>query len=230
MRTEIRKMKASPTTDRLVPRPPPARDADGAHVRPVRSLAACATLFREGDVARHLYEIVSGTLRLTRVLETGKRQVVAFAHPGDVVGFPAGGLHHADCEALTDVTVIAHRRSALEDAGRDPALHRRLQTAALTEISRLQDHLLMLARKGATGKLAGFLSELADRQGAPEPRGIDVSLEMPRADVADYLCLSPETVSRTLTRMSDEGLILRDGATRLIVTDRAGLRAMACAD
>jgi CRP/FNR family transcriptional regulator/CRP/FNR family nitrogen fixation transcriptional regulator len=222
-------MKAIPTADRLALAPRPARDLDGSHVRPVRSLAPRATLFREGDAAAHLYEVASGTLRLTRLLETGRRQVVAFATPGDIVGFPAGGLHHADCEALTEVTVIAHRRSTLEDAGGDPALHRRLQEAALAEISRLQDHLLMLARKGATGKLASFLGEMADRQGVYGPKGIAVNLEMPRADVADYLCLSLETVSRTLTRMTEEGLVARDGAIRLIVTDRRGLQAMASA-
>ncbi|MBM2578106.1 helix-turn-helix domain-containing protein [Jannaschia sp. Os4] len=196
-------------------------------VRPVRSLAPRAALFREGDRASHVFEVVSGTLRQTRLLECGRRQVVAFAHPGDMVGFPADGAHHADCEALTAVTVIAHPRAALDGAGGEPDLHRRLHGAALREIARLQDHLLLLARKGAVGKLASFLGDLADRHGAPCADGTALDLEMPRTDIADYLCLTIETVSRTLTRMCDEGVLRREGTSRLVVTDRDGLGDMA---
>jgi CRP-like cAMP-binding protein len=199
-------------------------------VRPVRALAPLAPLFREGDAAGTLYEVASGLLRLTRMLETGRRQVVAFAHPGDVIGFAPGTRHRADCTALTAAAVIAHRRAALEAAGAEPALRRRLQAAALAEIAHLQDHLLVLARKGAAGKLASFLGDLADRQGQPGPGGVAVELAMPRADIADYLCVSVETVSRCLTRMCAQGVLERDGAGRLIVRDRAGLHAMACAD
>lgn len=225
-------MRAIETANRPLPASCGARSRSQSHthVRPVRNFAAGTVLYREGDAAENLYEIMSGTLRQTRVLETGRRQVTAFAHPGDVVGFPAHGRHHADCEALTDVTMIAHRRTALEDTGRDPALHHRLQSAALQEIVQLQDHLLILARKGAAGKLASFLGDLADRHGVPGSHGIELRLEMPRSDIADYLCLSIETVSRALTRMCDEGVIARDGTTRLIITDREGLDAMACAD
>ena len=223
-------MSAIRSDHRTAPAPFAAPIPRPFHVRPVRSVVPLAVLFREGDAAGHLYEVIAGTLRLTRVLETGRRQVVAFAHPGDVVGFPAGGLHHADCEALTEATVIAHAGSALTGAGRDPELRQSLQAAALAEIAQLQDHLLLLARKGAAGKLASFLGDLADRRGAAGPDGIALDLEMPRADIADYLCLTIETVSRTLTRMCDEGLIVRDGAARLIVTDRAGLERMASAD
>ena len=200
------------------------------HARPVRVVPARAALFREGDPADDVFELVSGTLRLVRVLETGRRQVVSFAHAGDVVGLPAGGRHHADCEALTDATVIAHRRPIAGGRAADPELCRRIHDAALNEVARLQDHLLQLARKGATGKLAAFIDALADRQGIPRPGGIAVELEMPRADIADYLCLTIETVSRTLTRMCEDGVILRDGPARLVISDRAGLRAMAGAD
>ncbi len=209
---------------------PVLHNASPVRIRPVRAFGARETVFREADPAEHVYEVVSGTLRLTRMLETGRRQVVAFAHPGDVVGFPAAGSYHADCEALTDVAVIAHRRTALDVPAMDPALHARLQDAAMREIAKLQDHLLVLARKGAAGKLASFLGQLADGQGAPGPDGIALDLEMPRSDVADYLCLTIETVSRMLTRMCEEGLVARDGPSRLVVLDRDGLHAMACAD
>lgn len=219
------------TAIRAIARPSqPRHPARPSHIRPVRSLAPRTVLFHEGDAAGHLYEVVSGTLRQTRVLETGRRQVVAFAHAGDVVGFPAGGLHHAECEALTDVTVIAHARSVLDDPEADVALHRRLQLSALSEIAHLQDHLLLLARKGAAGKLASFLGELADRMGTAAPGGIALEPEMSRTDIADYLCLTIETVSRTLTRMCADGIIARDGTTRLLIADRDRLDAMARAE
>lgn len=107
---------------------------------------------------------------------------------------------------------------------------RRPRAAAPAEIAHLQDHPLLLARKGATGKLASILCDLADRQGRAGPAAVVVELEMPRADIADDPCRSMETVSRTPTRMGAGGLVARDGPARLIVTDRAGLEAMACAD
>jgi CRP-like cAMP-binding protein len=216
----IRPLDATPG----MPAPAPVRSAP---VRPVRPVAARATLFRQGDRADHLYEVAAGVAGLTLMLECGRRQVVSFVHPGDWVGFPVGGRHRADCEALTGLAVIAHRRAALEGPEGDPALRRRMQDAALREIVQLQDHLLLLARKGASGKLASFLCGLADRHGRRAPGGVALDLEVPRRDIADYLCISVETVSRTLTRMCADGLIRRDGPTRLVVADRAGLAAMA---
>lgn len=203
-----------------------------ANLRPVRSVAAGDTLFREADEADHLFEVVSGVLRQTRLLETGRRQVVAFAHPGDIVGFPAGGgLHHSDCEALTPGSVLVHRRSALHDPSADPELHKHLQNAALAEIAALQDHLLLMARKGARGKLASFVAQLVERHGHSGEDGRPVlDLPMPRADIADYLCMSVETVSRGLTQMRQDGLIRLDGCQRVVILDRDGLDQMAGAD
>ncbi|MEM8822378.1 MAG: helix-turn-helix domain-containing protein [Pseudomonadota bacterium] len=200
------------------------------HLRPVRMVEAGQTLFREADEANHLFEVVSGSLRLTRLLETGRRQVVAFAHPGDVVGFPAYGLHHSDCETLTSATIMVHRSAALQNAADDPDLHRHLQSAALAEIAALQDHLLLMARKGARGKLASFLIHLADRHGRAHRDGVCVDLAMPRADIADYLCMSVETVSRSLTQLRQSGFIRLEGCQRIVVLDRAGLEEIAGAD
>ncbi|MEM7644013.1 MAG: helix-turn-helix domain-containing protein [Pseudomonadota bacterium] len=205
-----------------------ARRAD--HLHALRSVPEGATLFREADPVTHLFELRTGVLRLTRVLETGRRQVVAFAHPGDVVGFPAGGLHHCDCEALTPATLAVHRRAALEGGGTDPALHRRLQAAALREIAALQDHLLLLARKGARGKLASFLLNMIDAHGQARGGHAVLELEMPRADIGDYLCMTVETVSRTLTQMRAAGIIRLDGCQRIVLLDREGLMEMAGAE
>lgn len=200
------------------------------HLSPVRSFEPGGTIFREADPAHYLFEVVTGTLRLTRLLETGRRQVVAFAHAGDVIGFPAAGRHHSDCEALTEVTLLTHRGAVLADPAANPDLHHRLQSAALAEIASLQDHLLLMARKGACGKLASFLLVLADRHGCRSGDRFILDLAMRRGDIADYLCMTVETVSRSLTRMRLDGLIRLQTAQKIVVLDRDGLKAMAGAE
>ena len=129
---------------------------------PARRLAIGANVYREGDEASHIYEVKTGVLRLTRVLANGRRQVIAFALPGDVIGFPNGKNHHTDCDVLESCEVTVHPRSAMDAGARDPEIHQRLLRAALREISAMQDHFMMLARKSAQEKVASFLMVLAE--------------------------------------------------------------------
>lgn len=194
--------------------------------RAVRRLAAGTYIFREGDDASHVYEVQSGILRLTRVLENGRRQVIAFALPGDIVGFPNGDLHHTDCDALGPCEVIPHRRDALENGDGNPETHRRLLKAALREISAMQDHFMMLARKSATEKVASFLMVMADRVGTRQGRSATVELQMKRADIADFLGLTVETVSRTITQLRNCGIISMHSAQSITVRDAERLAEM----
>lgn len=164
-------------------------------------------LFYEGDSVEHLYQVKSGILRLTRVLEDGRRQVIAFGYPGDIVGFPSDGLHHTDCEALTDAKLQPHRRSLLESGEGDPELHKELLRAALREISAMQDHFMMLGRRSAIEKLASFLCALVERVGERSEQHTQVALPMCRADIADFLGLTTETVSRTFTQLRERKVI-----------------------
>ncbi len=183
-------------------------------------------LFMEGDEAHHVYEVQSGMLRLSRVLENGRRQVVAFGLPGDVIGFPEGDFHHTDCDAISDAVVSVHRKSALEVCV-DPALHQRLTKAALREICAMQDHFMMLSSKSAAEKVAAFLLSLAERIGEPSARGLRINIGMRRVDIADFLGLTTETVCRTFTQFRVDGLIVLETAHLAIITDLAGLRARA---
>lgn len=183
-------------------------------------------LFLEGDEAHHVYEVQSGMLRIARVMENGRRQIVAFGLPGDVVGFPEGAFHHTDCDAITDAVVVAHRRSALDGCA-DPALHQRLTQAALREICAMQDHFMMLSSKTAAEKVAAFLLTLAERVGEPGPRGIGINIAMRRLDIADFLGLTTETVCRTFTQFKEAGLIELRTPHDAMVRDVAGLRARA---
>lgn len=191
-------------------------------------LAAGQTLFFEGDEAEHLYEVQTGMLRLARVLRNGRRQIVAFGLPGDVVGFPDGARHHTDCDAIGDSVVLVHRRGALDASDPDRALHRHLTRAALREICALQDHFMMLSSKSAAEKIASFLLTLAERTGTPCGRGCTlVSLPMRRVDIAEFLGLTTETVCRTITQFRKARLILLEDPQTVIIPDLAALRIRA---
>lgn len=191
--------------------------------QPVRRLAIGANVYREGDEARHIYEVKTGVLRLTRVLANGRRQVIAFALPGDVIGFPNGKNHHTDCDVLESCEVTVHPRSALDIGARDPETHQHLLKAALREISAMQDHFMMLARKSALEKVASFLMVLAERIGTPQGNCIGIDLAMKRADIADFLGLTIETVSRTLTHLRTAGVIDLKSPQTIIILDREAL-------
>jgi CRP-like cAMP-binding protein len=164
-------------------------------------------LYFEGDEVEWLYQVRSGVLRLTRLLEDGRRQVIAFAFPGDVVGFPCEGLHHADCDVLIDACLQPYRRSLLEDGRGAPEIHTFLLQATLSEIGAMQDHFLMLGRKSAVEKVSSFLGVLAQRIGTDIAGCPQFDLPMRRADIADFLGLTTETVCRTLTLLRGAGVI-----------------------
>ncbi len=179
--------------------------------------------FREGDKASHVYEVKSGVLRLTRVLKNGRRQVIAFGLPGDIIGFPNGDQHHTDCDVIATAEIVAHRRQNLEDGEGDPETHQRLLRAALREISAMQDHFMMLARKSAMEKVASFLIVLSHRTGTPVGNYTTFSLPMSRADIADFLGLTIETISRSLSILRKHGTITLETPQIVLVQDMQAL-------
>lgn len=184
-------------------------------------------LFFESDPARFVYEVVSGVFRLTRLHKDGRRQVIAFGFPGDLIGLPSDGRHTTECDAVTKAEIVVHRCDPLSQLDRDPVLQSAVMTAALHEISMLQDHFLMLGRRLASEKVAAFLCLLLDRIG--EPLGIYrlIRLPMNRSDIADYLGLTPETISRSITQFRDQKIVALDDAHTMIVLDAARLRDLA---
>ena len=174
-------------------------------------------LYREGDVVERIYQVMTGVVRLTRMLENGRRQVIAFGYPGDIIGFPANGCHHADCDALVDTTLRAYRRAALDHGDGDPELHMALLQAALGEISAMQDHVMMLGLKSASEKVASFLDVVTRRYGEGLGAYRQIDLPMSRSDIADFLGLTTETVSRAVTALRKAGVIALDGAQTIIV-------------
>lgn len=189
-----------------------------------------AYLYYEGDEVEWLYQVTSGVLRLTRLLSDGRRQVIAFGYPGDIVGFPSADIHHTDCEALTDVRLQPFRRSALESGEGDPQLHTALLQAALREISGMQDHFMMLGRKSASEKLASFLCVLAERVGIDLGAYRSVTLPMSRSDIADFLGLTTETVSRTFTQLRKSKIIAIDNIYTIIIQRPTALLELSMGD
>lgn len=205
----------------------PLRKRNRSEHQHLHRIGAGKHLYYEGQTAQNIYEVSSGVLRLTRVMEDGRRQVIAFGYPGDVVGFPCDGEYHTDCDALLPSTVIVYNRASLERSGGNPALHTKLLQAALREISAMQDHFLMLGRKSAGERVASFLLTLQERVGVPLGQFAQFDLPMSRSDIADFLGLTTETVCRTLTRLRKSNVIALDRVHTVIILKPDVLRDMA---
>jgi CRP/FNR family nitrogen fixation transcriptional regulator len=185
--------------------------------------AADHQVYEEGDEARYFYKVVSGVVRTCRFLKDGRRQIDAFHQAGDVFGFEAGTDHGMAAEAVTDASVIAYRRRGLEAiVAQDDRLSRWFFSHALTWMASAREHSLLLGRASASQKIAAFLEETVRRWGS----GGVIELVMSRQDIADYLGLTIETVSRTLSQLDRDGVIALPSARRVVVKDRRALRAL----
>lgn len=179
-------------------------------------------IFAEGEEADFVFKILSGTVRLYRVLADGRRQITAFHFAGDVVGLEPGKLRRMSAETVSDCEIVATpRQTMFHHAEQNNAYARQLWSNAVFELAEAQDHLLLLGRQTATERVVSFLADMAKRQGSRNA----VNLAMSRQDIADYLGLTIETVSRTITQLAERGALeiatsrqitLRNGAMRLL--------------
>ncbi len=180
-------------------------------------------LYGEGDTADMFYKIVSGVVRTCKFLADGRRQIDCFHVAGDIFGVEAGREYGFSAEAVSDCTVICYRRrgldaSALANAG----LSRQLFSYAMRSLARAQDHALLLGRRSALEKVAAFLVEWAGQS----PDAVVVLLAMTRQDMADYLGLTIETVSRTLSCLERDGMIEFSSARHIRLKNKAALREL----
>ena len=180
-------------------------------------------IYKGDSPVDYWYRIVSGMARRFSARADGKRQIVDLLLPGDVFGFGGSGKHHFAVEAVLDDTVVARfprlRMEAL--AASDPRVARELRDAAVEAMSRLHALILNLGRTTAEEKVGYFLLWMAERlSGGPADRMV---LPMSREDIADYLALSVETVSRSLTQLKRRGVILLMGTRQVRIIDRQAL-------
>ncbi|MDP1618714.1 helix-turn-helix domain-containing protein [Phenylobacterium sp.] len=174
-------------------------------------------IFCQDEEADLTYLVVSGAVRTTRLLSDGRRQVGSFYYPGDLVGLETGDIHRFSAEALSDSVLLVVKRSALKAFAGDEAVDRAIWEATRLELERTQEHLLVLGRKTACEKVASFLMDLAGREGAQRNAGDHISLPMGRQDMADYLGLTIETVSRMLTQLQGAAVVEFEGCRRFRV-------------
>ena len=179
-------------------------------------------IFGENEPADYLYKVLSGTVRTYKILSDGRRQVGGFYLPGDIFGLEFADEHTLSAEAVSDTKVLVVKRSALSAlAGRDPSVAQQLFALTGRELHRVQDRTLLLI-KNARERVASFLLEMADRAS----KNNTIELPMSRQDIADYLGLTIETVSRTLTSLETASAIeVSPSSRRIVLRNRIALAA-----
>jgi len=179
-------------------------------------------IFGEHDPADYLYQVISGTVRTYRMLDDGRRQISAFYLPGDIFGVEAGDVHQSSAEAISDAQILVAKRSAvMSRAENEKDLARQLWMLTVRELQRVQEHSLALI-KSAEERVAGFLLEMAGRNSA----GTAIELPMSRQDIADYLGLTIETVSRTFSQLVHSGTIVLETTRRIQLRNRPALNRL----
>jgi len=171
-------------------------------------LAAGETLCWQGDAATHVFTLTRGVLRLSKLLSDGRRQVAGFAFPGDFLGVTMEDEHPFTAEAVGEAELCQFSRPRFDAfAEEHPELERRLYTAAARELSATRDQLMLLGRKTAAERLASFILEMARRTAQASGEPMRAKLPMSRMDIADYLGLRIETVSRELGALKSARLV-----------------------
>ncbi|WP_425506085.1 helix-turn-helix domain-containing protein [Stenotrophomonas tumulicola] len=193
-----------------------------------QQVAMGSTLARSGEPRQHVYTLTQGALRLVRTLSDGRRQINGFVLPGDYLGLSGSDHHRHDVEAIADSRVcrvsLPHMRELRQ---RFPHLERKLLQRACQELDTAQDAALALARLQPMEKVADFLLRLAEREARLGGEALRVMLPMGRGDIADHLGLTMETVSRTFTRLRQQGLIALPHLNVVEIVDEPGLRVLA---
>lgn len=187
-------------------------------VRSGRRLAARTVVFRAGDAADTPYEVVSGCVIVWSALPDGRRLIGQVALPGDAIGLACGDGHTTSAETVAETVLRPLPRDT------DDPEHR--LTAMLRQhVANLEAHALALARMTALERLARFLIRLAEHTGAPRRACVAIDLPLTRAEIADHLGLTIETVSRSLTKLRRSGLIRLERPDRAVIPDLAALAA-----
>jgi CRP/FNR family transcriptional regulator, nitrogen fixation regulation protein len=181
-----------------------------------------AEIFGEKEPAEYIYKVVSGAVRTYRILADGRRQIQAFHLAGDVFGFEPGEEHTLSAEAIVDSRILVIKRTAVEAlAARDNQVARGLLALMARELQRVQRHVTLLVMT-AQERVIDFLLEMT----ACDPEKA-LTLPMSRQDIADYLGLTIETVSRTFSSLETAAAIELPNSRRVVLRDREALSRLA---
>jgi CRP-like cAMP-binding protein len=175
-----------------------------------------AEIYGEGEPADYVYQVVAGVVRTYKMLLDGRRQIGSFYLPGDIFGFETGDSHSFSAEAISDAQIlVVERKTLLALAARDSEVAREIWSIMGQELRRVQDHILVLI-KTAKERVVSFLLEMAQRHSS----GNEIVLPMSRQDIADYLGITIETVSRSLTELESSGSIKLTSARHIVLCNR----------
>jgi len=181
-----------------------------------------AEIFGEAEPAEYVYQVVEGAVRSYKLLSDGRRQIGAFHLVGDIFGLENGLAHRFTAEAIVDTTVRLAKRVSLEHvAEEDATVARDLLDMTTSNLQHAENHMLLLGRKTSLERVAAFLLEMDTRLNAA---GV-MALPMSRRDIADYLGLTLETVSRALSCLHEKGILGFVGQTQrqIVLLDRLEL-------
>lgn len=179
------------------------------------------SIYRQNAAAEYMYQVKTGAVRTYKLLSDGRRQIGAFHLAGDIFGLETE-QHRFTAEAIIETRVLLVRRSRLADYSlQDPAVAGRLLSMTTANLRHVEDRLLLLGRKSSVEKVAAFLVEMDKRLAAHKV----LALPMSRRDIADYLGLTLETVSRALAKLHRAGVLKFIGNTQreIAIVDRQGL-------
>ncbi|APO70226.1 nitrogen fixation transcriptional regulator FixK (plasmid) [Rhizobium gallicum] len=167
----------------------------GAHL--VVTYKGGRVIYAEGDSVDKCYQVCVGAVRVYGLISDGRRQVVSFHLAGETFGFEATSKHRFFAEAIAETRIIAFARRPMQEHSPE------LLALALDGMKRAQEHLLVIGRQCAVERVAAFLMDLSDRLGGVR----QIRLPMSRQDIADYLALTIETVSRAMTELKERKVI-----------------------
>ena len=195
------------------------------------ALPAGKTLFSEGDPADALYHLTDGTVRLVKLLGDGRRQIMGFAFAGDLLGLGVRDGFSCNAEAVDDARICRFPVKDLNRLFRSyPEMERRLLDTARRRLAADQDQMLLLGRKSPIEKLASFLLNASERARVAGRPDNPILLAMSRGDIADYLGLTVETVSRSFSRLKADKVITLPEPTLVRLVDLDRLEDMAAGD
>lgn len=207
----------------------PARHSFGAaradsiaaldRVGAVVTLRRDETLFLAGDPAEFYFKVLKGAVRSCKLLTDGRRHIAEFFLPGDFIGLDAGETYPMLAEAIGETTVIRYSRRKVEAlAAEQPRIAQCLVEIMRTALAAARERMVSLGHMTATERISSFLMSVSDR--AADGR---INLPMTRTDIGDYLGLTMETVSRTLSQLKSDGIIVQRNMHELTIADRATL-------
>lgn len=193
-----------------------------------KTLGKGEQLFEENTVADHVYTLTAGAMRLFKLLPDGRRQIIGFALPGDFLGLTASQRYFYSTESIANSTLCRFKQADLAVLFRlFPQMQDRLLRMTSGELAAAQDQMMSLGRKEPVERVASFLANLTRRLRRFGDPGPCITLPMTRADIADYLGLTIETISRSFTKLKTARIIRLPSPERVFIADAARLAALA---